>query len=122
MLNRTKSENPTIAAQVNLIGVGTQINGDVDARGDIRVDGILNGNLTGATRVVVGPEGRVNGHIQCTFAEIIGQVKGDVVLNETLTLRSNARIEGNITIGRLIVESGAVFTGSCTMQNPQLGN
>jgi|JI7StandDraft_1071085.scaffolds.fasta_scaffold133012_2 cytoskeletal protein CcmA (bactofilin family) len=122
MLNRTKSENPAIAANVNLIGGGTQINGDVVAHGDIRVDGVLNGNLTGATRVVVGPEGRVNGNIHCTFAEIIGQVKGDVVLNETLTLRANARIDGNITIGRLIVESGAVFTGNCTMQNPPQGS
>ncbi len=116
MLTTRKKDEPAAGAQgVNLIGEGTRIEGDMVAAGDVRIDGYLKGDLTTAARLVVGPNGVVEGQVSCIFAEIIGQVKGDLQASETLTLRSTARIHGNLQIGRLIVESGAVFSGSCSM-------
>ena len=30
---------------INLVGLGTEINGDINSNGDLRIDGILIGNL-----------------------------------------------------------------------------
>jgi len=115
MLSNRKKEEVNTNKGVNLIGEGTRIEGDITAAGDIRVDGLLKGDLSTAARVVIGPNGSVEGQVKCTFAEIIGQLKGDISATETLTLRATAKITGNLTIGRLIIESGAVFSGSCSM-------
>jgi len=115
MLSNKKKEEVNTTKGVNLIGEGTRIEGDITAAGDIRVDGQLKGDLTTAARVVIGPNGSIEGQVKCTFAEVIGQLKGDIHATETLTLRATAKIIGNLTVGRLIVESGAVFSGSCTM-------
>ena len=40
--NKTGVESGTI----NLIGNGTQINGDIDSVGDVRIDGTLTGNIS----------------------------------------------------------------------------
>jgi len=48
---------------INQIGVGTEITGDVATNGDIRFDGVLNGNLKTKGKVVVGETGAVNGEI-----------------------------------------------------------
>lgn len=115
MLSNRKKEEVNTTKGVNLLGEGTRITGDINAAGDIRIDGQLKGDLNTTARVVIGPNGSVEGQVKCTFAEVIGSLKGDIQANETLTLRSTARIIGNLTVGRLIIESGAEFSGSCSM-------
>lgn len=115
MLSTKKKEEANTTKGVNLIGEGTRIEGDITAAGDIRVDGQLKGDLQTSARLVIGPNGQVEGQVKCLFAEVIGTLKGDIQASETLTLRATARIIGNLTVGRLIIESGAVFSGSCSM-------
>ena len=52
-------ENETSGA-VNIIGVGTIITGDIQSKGDIRIDGTLKGAVkTKAGKVVVGKAERL---------------------------------------------------------------
>ena len=46
MFNTKASSKDTPPAGTTIIGAGTTINGDIQSNGDIRVDGILVGNLT----------------------------------------------------------------------------
>ena len=48
---------------VNLIGVGTNIVGEVNSSGDIRVDGTLSGAINTKGKVVIGSTGMVEGNI-----------------------------------------------------------
>ena len=48
------NNNETNTNQINLIGVGTVIKGDINSNGDIRIDGSLTGKLTTKGKVVVG--------------------------------------------------------------------
>ena len=41
---------------INLIGAGTVINGDVKSNGDIRIDGTLIGSVNSKGKIVVGRE------------------------------------------------------------------
>ena len=100
---------------INLIGVGTQIIGDIISSGDVRIDGNLNGNIKLNGRLVVGPNGKIEGNVICQNADISGEVKGTVEVVEMLALKATAKILGDIITGKLGIEPGAVFTGSCNM-------
>ena len=63
---------------INLIGVGTQIIGDIISSGDVRIDGTLSGNIKLNGRLVVGPNGTIEGNVNCQNADISGEVKGTV--------------------------------------------
>jgi cytoskeletal protein CcmA (bactofilin family) len=100
---------------INIISEGTLIKGDVSASGDIRIDGELVGNINAKGRVVVGPKGKVDGEVDCNNIEISGFVKGKITVSELLTMKASAQIYGEIIAGKLSVEPGSVFTGSCSM-------
>lgn len=103
------------ASAINLIGLGTQINGDINSAGDVRIDGTLNGNIKLEGRLVIGPNGKVEGKVICQNAEISGEIKGTVEVVDMLSLKHTARILGDIVTGKLTIEPGAVFTGTCNM-------
>lgn len=46
---------------VNLISQGTEITGDIKSTGDIRIDGILNGNMSTRERWSSAPPERLRG-------------------------------------------------------------
>ena len=100
---------------INLIGVGTQIIGDIISSGDVRIDGTLNGNIKLNGRLVVGPNGKIEGNVICQNADISGEIKGTVEVVEMLALKTTAKISGDIITGKLGIEPGAVFTGTCNM-------
>jgi cytoskeletal protein CcmA (bactofilin family) len=104
---------------VNLIGSGTEIKGDINSNGDIRIDGTLKGTIQSSGKVVVGSTGKVEGEIICQNADISGEVKAHLKVFELLSLKSNAIVTGDILTNKLAIEPGAVFTGSCSMGNQE---
>lgn len=104
---------------LNTIAQDTKIKGNIESEGDIRIDGTLVGDLDCKGRVVVGPDSKINGIIRCTSAEIMGFVKGEIVVKDLLSLKSSSSITGNLTMGKLSVEPGARFFGHCKMINDE---
>ena len=100
---------------VNLIGVGTNIVGEVNSSGDIRVDGTLSGAINTKGKVVIGSTGMVEGNINASNADVSGELKGSVSVTELLVLKSTAKLDGDIVTNKLAIEPGASFTGSCSM-------
>lgn len=100
---------------INMISEGTTIKGDITANGDTRIDGELVGNISAKGKLVVGPQGKIAGEIRCNNVEVSGFIKGKVVAAELLNMKASAKIEGDIAAGKLSVEPGATFTGSCSM-------
>ncbi len=115
------NETETTTA-INLIGAGTEITGDVNSNGDIRIDGILTGNLKTAGKVVIGETGKVKGEIDCKNSEVLGEINGKIKVGELLSLKATSKISGDIITKKLAIEPGAVFTGNCTMGEDSLKN
>jgi cytoskeletal protein CcmA (bactofilin family) len=108
-------ENEIVSASINLIGAGTSIEGEVKSNGDIRIDGIVKGSVTSKAKVVIGTTGVIEGDINCQNADISGSVNGKTIVTDMLFLKSTAKLTGDIISSKLVVESGASFTGSCNM-------
>ncbi len=98
-----------------LIGAGTTICGDIESNGDIRIDGILKGNLYGKAKIIVGADGEVNGDIEGLQADIMGKVNGKISIQELLYLHGNTKVNGDIYAGKLQIEPTAIFNGKCHM-------
>lgn len=109
------NESETTANNINLVGTGTEITGNIVSNGDLRIDGILNGNMNISGKVVVGESGRIKGEITCKNADVSGTVDGKLVVSELLSLKSTSKITGDIIIGKLAIEPGTQFTGHCEM-------
>jgi len=101
----------------NTITNGTEITGDINSSGDLRLDGLLKGNLNIKGRVVIGKTGKVIGTITCNNAEINGNVEGKICVSELLSLTETAHVKGDIIINKLNIQPGCKFTGTCSMEN-----
>ncbi len=114
MLSSAK-KNPEQTQISNRIMIGTAITGDIQSKGDFRIDGKINGKIDITGKLVLGDKGTIEGEIACENASLSGLVVGRVEVKDTLFLTATARIEGDIFVGKLVVEQGATFTGNCNM-------
>ena len=101
--------------KINMISVGTTIEGSINSSENIRFDGNLIGNLNTKGKVFIGQSGTVSGEIRCRNCEVEGVVDGKVIVTELLSLRSMSKVYGEIKTGKLAIEPGATFTGKCDM-------
>jgi cytoskeletal protein CcmA (bactofilin family) len=100
---------------LNTFAQDTKLKGNIESRGDLRIDGQLEGTLNCLGRVVIGPDAKITGTLSCKNAEIFGNIEGDIIVSDLLSLKSSAVIMGNLTMGKLSVEPGAKFNGQCKM-------
>jgi cytoskeletal protein CcmA (bactofilin family) len=110
-----KSTNNEANPSINFLGVGTNINGEITSNGDFRIDGTLAGSINSKGKIVVGQSGNVEGEINCQNADISGQIKAKLIVQELLTLKATAKITGDLYTSKLAIEPGAIFTGTCNM-------
>jgi cytoskeletal protein CcmA (bactofilin family) len=106
---------------LNRLGAGTELKGDIATQTSMRVDGIIVGKVNCGGKLVLGQKGLITGNVSVKQAEIEGAVQGDLEVAEMLILRATARIDGNIKTTKLTIEDGAIFNGKCIMTaNPEL--
>lgn len=111
-----KKESPSPVGERNTIAKNTSLVGDIKSDGDFRVDGKIEGTIKTSGRVVIGKEGFVSGTIDCAHADIEGSFSGKLIVDQILSLKSTADISGDVIMGKLSVEPGAVFNATCAMK------
>ena len=100
---------------LNIIGNGTSIIGNISSNGDIRIDGSLEGNLDTKAKFVLGATGSIKGEIVCSTSEVSGLIEGKIIVEDILVLKASAKIIGDIVTSKISIEPGAIFTGTCKM-------
>lgn len=115
----TSKEEKRVAEEIsnssNTIGKGTFLEGNVETYGNIRIEGKVNGNVKSKSKVALGPSSFVQGNVTAQNADLEGEVKGRIEVAELLVLKATAVIHGDVITGKLVVEPGAVFNGTCKM-------
>ncbi len=113
--DKKKNGQTSASKQPNRFGQSTRIKGDIVSQEDFRIDGIFEGNFETSGKLVVGSTGKLTGTVKAGQAEIMGEVSGDLIVEELLSIKSSAKIEGNVKTGKLAVEQGAEFNATCEM-------
>jgi cytoskeletal protein CcmA (bactofilin family) len=104
----------------NSLVEGTQVTGNIIAPNDIRIDGVLIGNLDCQGRVIIGTQGKIEGDVTCNNAIIEGTFTGTIVVKELLTVKDSGVVNGDITTDKLMVQTGALFNVTCNMGNQKM--
>ncbi len=101
------------------IGRSITIRGEVSGDEDLLIQGRIDGSVDlQAQSVTVGREGRVKADITGRVVTVEGEVEGDLKAQEQVILRGSARVEGDITAPRVVLEDGASFRGLVDMRDP----
>ena len=112
-------KNTEMSGQYSRIENSSKLTGDIVSEADFRIDGTLEGTIKTSGKVIVGKEGKINGTIDCETADIEGSIKGSLKVKTILFLKSTSSVEGDVLIGKLIVESGASFNANCSMRSQE---
>ncbi len=98
------------AAGMSFIGPDVVVTGNMEAQGDIHVDGRIDGDIRCAA-LTQGDSGRIAGGIVADQARIAGLVDGSIDTRE-LFLSRTARVTGDVAYQSLSIEAGAQVAGS----------
>lgn len=93
----------------SIIGEDLTITGNIISKGEVQVDGDVQGDVYCAT-LIVGDRGRVSGAVVAEETTIHGRVSGSINALQ-VTLESNSHVEGDICHSALKLEHGAFFEG-----------
>lgn len=117
--NRPKATNSSSLQKAdrrtNTISEGTVIVGNLNAEGDLRVEGQIIGTLVCNSKLIVSESGYIEGNVDARNATVEGEIKGNVVTRELLQIDKTGKIFGDIFTQKLVVQMGAIFTGSSSM-------
>lgn len=113
--SNSKVENSNSPDKLNRLVEGTSVRGDIKTDSNFRLDGELVGTLNVLGKLVLGPNGRIEGEIICGNADVEGVIIGNIKVDGVLLLKSTAKIKGNISALKLGIENGADFNGNCYM-------
>lgn len=108
--------HPAAAGHAATIGPSITIKGEVTGDEDLLIEGRIDGSVDlGDHAVTVGSDGRVKADITGRIVTVEGEVEGDLRAEEQIILRRAARVEGDITAPRVVLEDGARFRGLVDM-------
>jgi cytoskeletal protein CcmA (bactofilin family) len=96
------------------------IRGDVENHGDLRVEGHLEGNVTGNGSVTVAEQGSVVGNVEGRQVVVMGRVEGNVVGHEKVEVLEKATVRGDMKSARISVEEGAAVAGKFETSVPSV--
>ncbi|HVN95246.1 MAG TPA: polymer-forming cytoskeletal protein [Syntrophorhabdaceae bacterium] len=115
-------EKKTNGSEIDEKDITTVVADDLEIKGTIRfkssvmLKGVFDGEIFSEGLLVVGPTAKVAATITTKTLISHGEITGNVVANEQVTLKSTSLHNGDISTPNIIIENGAVFNGSCAMR------
>lgn len=105
------------SADLTYIHKDTSLQGDLNAKGRVRVDGVVRGNITVEGILEIAESGSIEGElIKATVVKIIGHVKANVEATKKVEIWQKGRLEGDVRAAALDIEEGAMFVGRSEMR------
>lgn len=101
-----------------LIGEGSEIEGNIDTPGTMRIDGMVTGNVR-AGRVVLGKIAVLVGDVVAKSVVIGGRVEGNIAAEEFVDIKDTGKLFGDINSKRVSIIEGGVFVGRSFVQRDE---
>jgi len=114
---KEKIEKKQAESIYSVISQGLTLLGEINSKDDLRIDGTVDGNIYCEGKVIVGPTGCITGNVESESIELMGKVKGNIVVHDIIKLKSKSYYDGDITAMSIDIEAGANFFGNCKMSD-----
>ncbi len=103
-----------------LLGRDTVIDGVLEFKETIRVDGRIKGKVvSGDGTLIIGEKAVIEADIKVKAAIIRGRVEGRIEAGRQIEIYAPARITGDICAPTISIDAGVIFNGNCSMATPQ---
>ena len=87
------------------------VSGKLALKGSGQVLGNFSGQIESDGDLLIGPEAHVEADIRGARITVAGLVRGNIVAANRLKITSTGRLEGDATVGALVVQEGGVHYG-----------
>ena len=98
-----------------VIGPQLVVRGRLDGKGELRVDGVLEGEIELDGTLTVGADGTVVGPVRVRAIEVSGEVHGPVQASDAVAIRAGGRVQGDVRAPRVAIDDGAALHGGIEM-------
>jgi len=107
-------------ATPSVIGEGLTLMGNAISKGEVQVDGEIQGDIQCA-QLMVGESARITGGVVAEDVIVRGKVMGSI-RGMRVTLQSSSHVEGDIYHHSLAIEQGAYFEGKSRRKDDPLAD
>ena len=107
--------------QQTIIGPETRVVGEIRGEEDILVQGRVEGRMALTSELTIEEGAIVQADVEARVVLISGAVVGNVTATESVRLTSKARVVGDLTSPRVVIEAGAAYRGHLEMGNVEGG-
>ena len=107
------------AKTTSFISEGTVLEGVLEVKGGIRIDGALKGTIHSDSVVILGDTAQVQANIVAAVVVSSGKVEGDIHSETQVQVNLPGSVKGSIRTRELILEKGVFFEGSCQIIEPE---
>lgn len=103
--------------QISIIASNAVLDGKVNCTGDLRIDGLVNGEIKADGTVTIGTNGKIDGRINAETITVGGTINGPLNAKHKIILADGAVLKGDINTKILVVDAGALINGSTKMNS-----
>lgn len=100
---------------VSVLGGGMVVTGDVKGDGELRIEGRVEGSVTTEGRVIVEPDGHIQGDVEAREVIASGKVSGNITASGAVRMKCGCRIDADVTATSIELEEGGVVNGKLQM-------
>lgn len=123
-LGKKASEKPCSTIDT-LIGLKTEVKGNLVFAGGLRIDGLLNGDVSargqGSSTLIVSEHAQVNGDVSVPHVVVTGKIHGQVRSSQRLELHATAEIVGDVHYRVIGMARGATINGNLVCEAHEKG-
>jgi len=118
MTGEKKINGPDIEEKdiTTVVADDLEIKGTIKFKSSVMLKGVFEGEIFSEGLLVVGPTAKVTATITTKTLISHGEITGNVIANEHVTLKGTSLHNGDIATPNITIENGAVFNGSCAMR------
>ncbi|MBN1354920.1 polymer-forming cytoskeletal protein [bacterium] len=103
---------------MSMIANGLMIYGNITGNGDMRLAGVVDGEVVLKNgKIIVDPQGALEGNIQVKEIAISGEVKGTIEASSKVSISSSGRIVGDVKTARIDIAEGAYLCGNFEVED-----
>ena len=98
----------------SLLDAKTTIDGDIQFASGMQIHGRVKGNIKGLNQdaiLVIGKDALIEGSIEVANVFIDGRVVGPIKGCQTVVIRPNGNVTGDVHYGKIQMEEGAIIKG-----------
>ncbi|MFW6193717.1 MAG: bactofilin family protein, partial [Gemmatimonadota bacterium] len=107
-------------ASTSIIGRGSELTGDLEGSGQLRVEGRVDGTIRMDGEVQVAAEGAVEGRIEADEVVAAGRVTGTIAARTAVRLEDGCQVDADVHCPVLELQEGGRLNGRVDMSGDEV--